>query len=234
MGFQKKQESIIGTRQGIFEVMYECDFKSNDGHRMFHVKCSECGWESNIQMHQIKYTTVCRHTDSAGNYIIPYVWKNKRIGNIFSGMKQRCYNSKDKAYRWYGAKGIKICNEWLNNPLLFEEWSLSHGYQDNLSIDRLKSDKDYCPENCCWLPLGENSRKAGVVNWLEIDGNTKTGREWAEYLGLGLMTINKYLRIYPKEKVKELISAVIADPSLVQKHARKSHQTWFDVYGIKI
>lgn len=72
MSFQKKQESIVGTRQGIFDVMYECDFKSNDGHRMFHVKCSECGWESNIQMHQIKYTTVCRHTDSAGNYIIKF------------------------------------------------------------------------------------------------------------------------------------------------------------------
>lgn len=233
MKFQKKQENIVGTRQGIFDVMYECDFKSNDGHRMFHVKCSECGWESNIQMHQIKYTTICHHTDSVGNYIIPCAWKNKRIGNIFSGMKQRCYNSKEKSYRWYGAKGIKICDEWLKNPLSFEEWSLTHGYQDNLSIDRLESDKDYCPENCCWLPLGENSQKAGVVNWLEIDGNKMTGREWADFLGLGMMTINKYLRAYPEEKVKELISAVMANPLLVQNHVRKSHQTWFDVYGIE-
>lgn len=234
MSFQRKQENIVGTRQGIFDVMYECDFRSNDKHRMFHVKCLECGWETNMQMHQIKYFTVCHHVDSAGNYIIPCKWRNKRIGDIFSGMKQRCYNPKEKSYRWYGAKGIKICDEWLKDPLSFEEWSLTHGYQDNLSIDRLESNKDYCPDNCCWLPLGENSKKAGIVNWLEINNVKKTGREWAEFLGLGIMTINKYLRDYSEEKVKELIVAMIDNPSPIQNHVRKSKQTWFNVYGIEI
>ena len=50
----KKDTNIVGTRIGLYDVLYECDFKSNDGHRMFHVKCSECGWESNVQMHRIK------------------------------------------------------------------------------------------------------------------------------------------------------------------------------------
>lgn len=51
---KERKETIIGTRIGLYDVLYECDFKSNDGHRMFHVKCSECGWETNMQMHQIK------------------------------------------------------------------------------------------------------------------------------------------------------------------------------------
>lgn len=51
MKFQKKQENIVGTRQSIYDVLYECDFKAKDGHRMFHVKCSECGWETDMQMH---------------------------------------------------------------------------------------------------------------------------------------------------------------------------------------
>lgn len=210
MRFEKKQENIVGTRQGIFDVMYECDFKSNDGHRMFHVKCSECGWETNKQMHQIKYVTTCHHVDLCGNYISNYQWKNPRIGKIYKGIKTRCYNQNDKSYRWYGGKGIKLCEEWAKNPRGFEEWSLAHGYQDNLTIDRLESDKDYCPENCRWLPLDKNT-----------------------HLGLGLMTINKYLRDYPEEKVKELITAAINNPLPIQNHQRKSHQTWFDVYGIE-
>lgn len=234
MSFQKKQENIVGTRQGIFDVIYECDFKSNDGHRMFRVKCSECGWETDMQMHQIKYTMFCHHTDSTGNYIKIYFWKDKRIGRIFRGMKKRCYNQNENSYKWYGAKGIKICNEWLENPLAFEDWSLSHGYQRNLTIDRKDSNKDYCPENCRWITLEKNTQRAGSVNWLEIDGQLLTGREWAVKLGLGLQTINQYLRNFPEHKVKELIAAMLNNPIPIQNHERKSHQTWFSVYGIEI
>ena len=53
---KEKQENIVGTRIGIYDVLYECDYKSNDGHRLFHVKCPQCGWETDIQMHHIKYT----------------------------------------------------------------------------------------------------------------------------------------------------------------------------------
>ena len=233
MGIKKKQENIVGTRQGIFDVMYECDYKSNDGHRMFHIKCSKCGWETNMQMHYIKYTIVCNHVDLCGNYVSDYRWKNARIGRIYKGIKKRCYNQNDKSYRWYGGKGIKLCEECAKNPDSFEEWSLTHGYQNNLTIDRLESDKDYCPENCRWLPLNKNTQRAGKVNWLEVNGDKKTGREWGMFLGLGSMTINKYLRDYPEEKVKEFIVAATDNPLPIQNHQRKSHQTWFDVYGIE-
>ena len=229
MKFQKKQENIVGTRQGIYDVLYECDFKSNDGHRMFHVKCSECGWETDMQMHQIKYTMFCRHIDLAGNYITPYEWNNKRIGNIFGGMKRRCYNPKERAYRWYGAKGIKICDEWLNNPLSFEEWALSHGYRDDLTIDRIEENKDYSPTNCRWVTNGDNAKFKSTTRIIEVDGEQHTGREWADVLQLGTNTINMLLRSFPEEKIKQFIKERKKDP---KKH-RKSHQTWFDVYGIE-
>ena len=229
MKFQKQQENIVGTRQGIFDVMYECNFKSNDGHRMFHVKCSECDWETNMQMHQVKYITKCCHINSSGNYIVSYPWKTKRIGHIFRGMKQRCYNSKDKTYRWYGAKGIKICKEWLDNPLVFEEWSLSHGYQDNLTIDRIEENKDYSPENCRWVTNENNAKFKSTTRIIIVDGEQRTGREWADVLHLGTNTINMLLRSFSEEKVKQFIKERKKD---FTKH-RKSHQTWFDVYGIE-
>lgn len=114
------KESIVGTRQGIYDVLYECDYKSNDNHRMFHVKCSKCGFETNMIMHHIKYVKNCQHLKANGDYqTYDMVWRNKKLSSIFRGMIGRCYTKTDKSYRWYGAKGIKVCKEWIDNPRLF-------------------------------------------------------------------------------------------------------------------
>lgn len=227
---KRKELNIVGTRQGIFDVLYECNFKSNDGHRMFHVKCTECGWESDIQMHQIKYTKECRHKDRFGKYVTSVkVWSNQRLCHIFKGMLDRCYNQNNKTYRWYGAKGIKVCCEWLDNPASFEEWALSSGYEDGLTIDRKDEDKDYCPNNCRWITSQENAKYKSTTNILEVDGIFHTGSDWAKELNLGTMTINKFLRNYPKEQVKEFIRRRLKDKTKI----RHSHQTWMDVYDLK-
>lgn len=224
-----KQEIIVGKRIGLFDVLYECDFKSNDGHRMFHVKCSDCGWETDMQMHQIKYTKKCNHLETTGRYINPFIrWKDKRLCGIFQGMKVRCYNPNDRSYRWYGAKGIKICDEWLNNPLLFEEWSLKNGYNKNLTIDRIDETKGYSPDNCRWVTASDNSKYKSTTKETMVNGVIHTGREWANALNMGANTINQMLREYPEEQVISFIDARLKDKT----KTRKSHQTWMQVYNI--
>nr|DAZ25622.1 MAG TPA: hypothetical protein [Caudoviricetes sp.] len=231
---EEKKNNIVGTRIGIFDILYECKHRAKDGHKLFHVKCCLCGWETDFALGQIKRTKKCCHLSASGNYRQPYHWNNGRIGKIFHGMKQRCYNTNDKNYHWYGEKGIQICQEWLSEPKTFEKWAISNGYKDTLTIDRINSDKNYCPENCCWVPLEINSKKAGKVNWIEINGEILSGRDWAKRLGLGVMTINGYLQLYPEEKVKELIKAIIKNPSYVNNNKRKSKHSWFETYGIKL
>lgn len=226
------KEDIVGTRIGIYSVLYECDYKSNDGHRMYHVKCSKCGWETDMQKSHIKIATICNHQNSLGKYNTgknATKWGNKRIGNIFHGMKQRCYNSNDKAYKFYGAKGIEISEEWLADPIKFEEWSLTNGYADDLTIDRIDSSKDYCPENCRWVTLENNAKYKSTTKLTAVDNNAYTGREWAELCNLGTNTINVMLRKCPEELVIKFIRERLKNPNLT----RHSHQTWFDVYGIE-
>lgn len=73
----------------------------------------------------------------------------------WSAMKHRC---KDIKCKLYGAKGIKVCNEW-QDFLTFRDWALLNGHVEGLVIDRIDSDKNYSPDNCQWITRGENSAK---------------------------------------------------------------------------
>lgn len=226
----------IGETHGIYTIVDMFDEKDKYGHWIYKCICNECGFEKDAHYGAISgkhKATICRHLRANGNYIpYGYKWQNKRLKNIFSGIVIRCYDSDDKNYRWYGALGIQVCEQWLGDPSKFEEWALLNGYEDNLTIDRIDADKDYCPKNCRWIPLEENSRRAGVVNWIEVDNIILTGKQWAGKLQIGANTINTAIREHGMNKTKELIAAMLKEPPST-KH-RKSHQTWFSVYGIQI
>jgi len=91
--------------------------------------------------------------------------KRSRLYIIWTDIKLRCLYPKHKSYKNYGGKGIKICDEWKNNYVAFKSWALANGYQQNLTIDRIDNDESYCPKNCRWLTLSENSRNRGLKRW---------------------------------------------------------------------
>ena len=226
-GELKMKDEIIGTRIGIFDVLCECDYKSNDGHKLYHVKCCECGWETDMQLRHIKRAKICVHKTLGDVYInTDIIWQNKRIGNIFSGMKRRCYNQNDENYRWYGAKGIKICDEWMNNPKAFELWSIENGYNDNLTIDRENEEKDYCPENCRWITSNDNSKYKSTTHIIDVNGEKHTGREWADRLKISTNVINTYVRKYGEDNTKEFIKRYLENPG----EKPKNKQSYYDLY----
>lgn len=225
----------IGEVHGVCTIIERMPERDKYGSLLYKCKCNECGYTkidsySRIKLHCAK---ICKHIKSNGEYIrTDYQWTNQRIGKIFSGITTRCYNPNEKSYKWYGGKGIKICDEWNKNPILFEKWALENGYQDDLTIDRIDPNKDYSPENCRWITLKENSRRAGNVNWITINEETLTGRQWGEKIGVGLNTINRFIRECGIDKTAELIKAILKDPDKLKQ--RKSKQSYFNLYGIEI
>ena len=67
-------------------------------------------------------------------------------------MKSRCYRKTNCNYKHYGARGIKVCDEWLGKDGYknFEKWSLENGYKKELSLDKIDNNADYSPNNCRW------------------------------------------------------------------------------------
>ena len=78
--------------------------------------------------------------------------------NSWQNMKQRCTNPNHPKYARYGGRGIKICAEWQDITGFFA-WAKESGWKNGLTIDRIDNDGDYCPENCRWVYVAENSRK---------------------------------------------------------------------------
>jgi hypothetical protein len=74
--------------------------------------------------------------------------KNKKLYQIWNGMIERCYNPNNKASKYFYKKGIKVCDEWMNDYWTFHDFVLSHGWKEWLiKIDRIDNKKEYCPEN---------------------------------------------------------------------------------------
>lgn len=220
----------VGEVHGIYTLTDVLEEKDKYGHYIYEGTCNVCGYTKYSHYGDFSgassITTVCRHIQLGGEYIQNIHWNNRRIGNIFGGIKTRCYDKNDKAYRWYGAKGIKICDEWMNNPKLFEEWAINNGYADNLTIDRINENKNYCPENCQWITIKRNAKYKSTTSLINIDGEIHTGREWADILHLGTNIINTYIRKYGEENTKDFIRKYLRNPG----NKPKSKQSYYDLY----
>lgn len=113
-----------------------------------------------------------------------------RLHSIWNSMKTRCYNPSAINYRWYGAKGIKVCSEW-QSFLPFYEWAMSNGYADHLTLDRIDSELDYFPENCRWVSISDQQRNRSNNVLITMKNETKCLSEWARVTGVYWATARK-------------------------------------------
>lgn len=157
---------------------------------------------------------------------------NTRIFHIYNMMIQRCYNPKNIRYTVYGGKGIHVCDEWKKDIHNFVDWALSHGYKDDLTIDRIDSNGNYEPSNCRWATQKEqqNNRSNNVL--IEIDGQIKTIPQWAEISNLNRSTIRQ--RYNSGIRGNDLLKPLKKEPILVEINGRTDTLAgWSRSVGLK-
>lgn len=121
-------------------------------------------------------------------------YSKERLYWIYSGMKARCLNKNEPCYKHYGGRGIKICSEWLKGYVFFRSWALSHGYQDNLTIDRLDVNGNYEPSNCRWVTVKEQANNRRDNLFLVYNGESKTLQQWSDTYGINRKTLQQRLQ----------------------------------------
>ena len=109
--------------------------------------------------------------------------RRTRLYHIHQGMKQRCGNPSHSSYKDYGAKGVKVCDEWKNFEK-FYAWAMANGYTESMTIDRIDNSHGYSPDNCRWVSAfdqASNKKNNHNVTW---NGETHTLAEWSRITGI--------------------------------------------------
>lgn len=146
-----------------------------------------------------------------------HMLRSHPLYSVWLGMRSRCYKNYNDMYHAYGAKGVKVCDEWLTDFKAFYDWSMSNGYKKGLQIDKDKIPKQkgvepilYSPETCCFLTPKENCNLKKNNRVIDFNGVSKNLCQWAEDLHLTTYAI--YNRI---NKYKWTIEKALTTPLIV-------------------
>lgn len=149
----------IGERYESLVVIGEAGI-APDRHKLWLCRC-DCGKEVVVPSNKLKSRKSCGC--KANRHAIYGEAGKTRLYRIWRGMKNRCYQPTHNRRKYYGEKGVKMCNEWLNDFMAFYNWAIANGYKDNLTIDRINGDGDYEPSNCRWATYKEQAQNRKTI-----------------------------------------------------------------------
>lgn len=191
---RKLKELPIGSKFNLLTIIEDAGYKQLKTKKERVVKCvCDCGVEG------VFYFSFVRngHTKSCGciaqgNKYRSIVDKHPDFKSIYerwSGMVKRCHNPKCHIYKYYGGRGIFVCDEWINDFVSFYYWTINNGYEHSLQLDREDNDKGYSPGNCRWVTKTVNARNTRFNRIVRYNGESKTLAEWGEITGISVDAI---------------------------------------------
>ena len=166
-------------------------------------KCGFCGTEFRANTQGIlrgkTKSCGCYKSSKLSNRNKTHGLCKSKLYGVWANIKMRTSNTNYKCYRDYGGRGITICDEWKNDFMSFYNWAMSNGYSDELSIDRIDNDGNYCPENCRWVTQtmqcrNQRIQKNNTSGYKGVSYHKRDGKYQAR------ISVNKksiYLGLYP-------------------------------------
>ena len=155
-----KYINYVGWVQGDLEAIAEVP--SEHYNKLMLFKC-KCGEEFVQSLHYVRSTNKQSCGCKKGR-------KGKQNGkptklyNTWIEMRRRCRDPKRPEWKYYGGKGVKVCDEWEDYEI-FEKWAFTVGWSDiqNPTIERVDTNGDYCPQNCFFIPAKKQIRNRDVT-----------------------------------------------------------------------
>ena len=172
-------KNCIGRKFGRLTIIKKGK-RNKSGVQLYICKC-DCGNYTNVTLGNIKSgnTKSCgcynkEQLSERGIFKIKHGLRWHPLYGIWAGMKSRCYNKNRDNYKYYGGRGIKICNEWKNNFEEFYNWAIKNNWKKGLTIDRIDNNGNYEPNNCRWVnfTIQNNNRRKFSKKKYEINDLT--------------------------------------------------------------
>lgn len=178
----RRKTDLEGKRIGRI-VVVDYSHINNRSEAVYNLLC-DCGKAYKLNRAEIKKLTGvgCKdcYRKSLPKLSTTHGASYSKLYRKWLSMIQRCCNPNCRIFKFYGAKGVAICDEWRSSFEKFSEWAKSSGYVDGLTIDRIDVFKGYSPDNCRWATNKEQSLNRRNTKRYEIDGVSRTIGEWCE------------------------------------------------------
>lgn len=203
-----KYESLVGKKFGRLTVLEE--FKKPEEKYTYFVRCKcDCGNEFVTRKNAVKRCLTlscgCLHKERTVQAIKTHGGCKTRLYQCWSHMLRRCKeNAKGKDRKNYYERGIRVCDEWHSFEN-FRDWALANGYRDDLTIDRIDNNGNYCPENCRWADAYTQANNKRNIRYITYKGETDSVANMARKYGLTKIALYKriFLRGWDVERAIE-------------------------------
>lgn len=191
-----KLKDMTNQKFGRLTVISRADNSAN-GKTMWNCIC-DCGKKTIVSATNLRTGAVkscgCMRKETIAKSNYKHGQRRTRLYNIWAKMRYRCEKEYDSAYKYYGGRGIKVCKEWSTSFETFQKWALSNGYSENLTIERIDVNGNYCPQNCKWIELSQqaNNRRNNIL--IEYNGKVQSLMKWCKELNLNYYLIRDRIK----------------------------------------
>lgn len=201
----QQTQSVVGEKYNKLTAVEELDIRN--GQRYYLFEC-DCGNRVERILKEVRRNKIGSCGCNSGNRINhgSHHCSKERLYGIHKGMLRRCFKESDLAFKYYGARGIIVCDEWNTGDIKgyysFREWAISNGYSEELTIDRIDVNGNYEPSNCRWLDDINQARNKQITLYYTYNNKLTPLKEIAELESLNYDSLWKRLKVYnyPFEK----------------------------------